>query len=162
MSNYTQEKWYQGLSKNLQPLADNSLQLLAREKNNPESLGDYQFIVFPLAKAFEAFLKDWLYQQQLITDRTYNSKKFSIGRSHNPDVRIEQRDEYWYYDDFLQLCGEHTARFVWDTWLERNHLFHLYPGEEYNLTLPEAENKINQIIKAIDLCLYCQKESSST
>ncbi len=154
------EKWYRGLKANLRPLASLSLQLLAREKANfaNSPLDNYEFIVFPLAKAFEAFLKDFLFAQKLINERTYNSKKFSIGRSLNPDVRLEQRDQYWYYDDFLQLCGQEVALFVWETWLERNRLFHLYPGEEYNLTLTEAEEKINQIIRAIDLCLYCQRE----
>ncbi len=169
MINLDSEKWYQGLAPNLRPLALLSWQLLAREKASQKELQnsavsmsvpiqDYQFIVFPLAKAFEAFLKDLLYNAGLITDRTYNSKKFSIGRSLNPDVRLEQRDQYWYFDDLAHFCGEQTARFIWDTWLERNRLFHLYPGEEYHLSLEEAEAKMRQIIRAIDLCLFCARE----
>lgn len=153
------EKWYQGLSENLRPLAKISLRLLAREKANPGAFSDYQFVVFPLAKAFEAFVKDLLFQAGLVSERTYNSKKFSIGRSLNPDVRLEQRDQYWFYDDLARWCGEDTARFVWETWLERNRLFHLYPGEEYHLTLEEAESKIQQIISAIDRCLFCAREN---
>ncbi|MDO5561200.1 MAG: hypothetical protein Q4G02_00250 [bacterium] len=158
MTDYSQEKWYTGLSLNLQPLMDTTMKLLEREKNRPGEFEDYQFIVFPLAKAFEAFLKDWLYQQNLIEERVYRSKKFSMGRSLNPDVRLEQRDEFWFYDDLLQTCGEHTARFVWETWLERNRLFHLYPGEEYKLSLNEAEALVQQFIRAIDLCLFCVSE----
>lgn len=159
MINIDGEKWYQGLGENLRPLAKMSLQLLAREKSQPGQFADYQFIVYPFAKLFEAFLKDLIFQAKLIPERAYNSKKFSIGRSLNPDVRLEQRDEYWFYDDLARWCGEDLAREVWETWLERNRLFHLYPGEVYHLTLVEAEQKVNQIIRTIDKCLFCAREN---
>ncbi len=159
--NYAQptgEKWYQGLGPQLRPLALQSLQLLEREKKSPGTFSDYQFIVFPFAKAYEVYLKDLLFQAQIIDQRTYNNKYFSIGRALNPDVRLEQRDQNWYYDDLIELTDEKVARYLWDTWLERNRLIHLYPGEEKALTLEEAEAQINHFIRAIDLSFYALRE----
>ncbi len=153
------KKWYHFLSSSLQPLALLSMQLLKREKEQSLELANYDFIVFPLAKAYETFLKDYLFSLKLIPERIYRSKKFSIGRSLNPDVRLEQRDEFWLYDDLHRLCGEHVAREIWDAWLMRNRLIHLYPGEVQSTSLAQAENKINQLIRVIELCGHCAFEN---
>lgn len=152
------EKWYQFLSPNLRPLALQSLQLLKKAQEAPESFDNYDYIVYPLAKAYECFLKDYLLAMNLIDRKTYASKQFAIGRSLNPDVRLEQRDEFWFYDDLAQVCGEHVAREIWDGWLIRNRLFHLFPGEKQHCNLREAEEKIRQFVKIIELCQECVRE----
>ena len=149
------KKWYHRLRPNLRPWALETLQLLRLAKENPDRFVNFDFVVFPIARIYEPFLKDFFHDQGLIDDTTYRSKKFSLGRSLNPDVRLEQRDELWLYDDVARSCGEPIARELWDAWLERNHLMHLYPGEIRTLTLPEAEAKVNQFIRAIDLCAAC-------
>jgi hypothetical protein len=151
------EKWYHFLDEPLRPLALESLALLKREKAKPDQYVNYDFVVFPLAKAYEPFLKSYLYRLGLIDNRTYNSKKFSIGRSLNPDIHLEQRDAYWYFDDLAKKCGENVSREVWEMWLVRNRLFHLYPGEIQTTTLAQAEVMINNFIKAIELCMVCER-----
>lgn len=150
-----EKKWYQQLSPELLPLVEQSLQLLRQAKANPEQFSNYDYVVFPFAKAYEPFLKKYLYDLNLIDERTYHSKKFSIGRSLNPDVHLEQRDQAWYYDDLVRHCGDKVAREIWQTWLKRNQLFHLYPGEINSLSLTEAEAMINSFIRVIELCQHC-------
>lgn len=150
-----EKKWYQYLSPELLPLVEQSLQLLHQAKANPYKFDNYDYVVFPFAKAYEPFLKKYLFDLHLIDEHIYRSKKFSIGRSLNPDVHLEQRDENWYYDDLVKHCGQQVAREIWQTWLKRNQLFHLYPGEIYKLNIVEAEALINQFIKAIELCQHC-------
>jgi hypothetical protein len=145
------KKWYQYLGEELRPLALESLTLLQRERQDPGRFPNYDFVVFPLAKAYEPFLKTFLFQLNLIDERTYNSKKFSIGRALNPDVQLGQRDEAWYYDDLARALGEPVAREVWQTWLVRNRLFHLYPGEVQTTDLETAANMIEQLIKMISI-----------
>lgn len=149
------KKWYQYLGEELRPLALQSLTLLQEAKGRAEPFATYDYVVFPLAKAYEPFLKSYLYRLNLITQRTYNSKKFSIGRSLNPDVRLDQRDDEWYYDDLARHCGEQVAREVWEMWLVRNQLFHLYPGEIEQVSLPQAEAMIKGFIRMIELCSAC-------
>jgi hypothetical protein len=155
------QKWYHVLSSALRPLALDSLQLLHREQQQSTQFSNYDFVVFPLAKAYESFLKDFLFSLDLIDEATYRSKKFSIGRSLNPDVRLEQRDEWWFYDDLARLCGADVAREIWDAWLERNRLVHLYPEEIQTTTLADAESKINNFIRVISLCGVCTPSSST-
>ena len=154
---FMSDEWYYLLSENLRPLALESLQLLKFAKEHPDDFDNFDFVTFPLAKAYEVFLKDLLFKLELIDERTYNSKKLSIGRAINPDIRLEQRDQFWFYDDVLACCGEHTAREIWDGWLLRNRLIHLYPGESPLVSLPEAEEIINEFVRIISLCSQCQK-----
>ena len=151
------EKWYVSLNENLRPWALESLQLLHLAQHSGETFVNYDFVVYPLAKAYEGFLKDFLWKLKLIDERTYNSKKFSIGRALNPDVRLEQRDEGWLFDDLVRECGDHVAYAIWDAWLMRNRLIHLYPGEIQTTTLPEAESKIKQLVRVIELCSVCPR-----
>ena len=151
------KQWYHYLSPAVRPWAKQSLQLLKQAKQQRETVAydNYDYIVFPLAKAYETFLKDYLYAMHVIDEYTYNNKRFAIGRALNPDVRLEQRDDWWLYDDLAQTCGERVAREVWDTWLMRNKLMHLYPGEKQETTLAQAEEKIQQFIRVIELCAVC-------
>ncbi|MBQ6437779.1 hypothetical protein IJJ12_00160 [bacterium] len=145
------KKWYHYVAENLRPWALETMQLLRMCKESEQKLANYDFVVYPIARIYEPFLKDVFYAHHLIEQTTYRSKKFSLGRSLNPDVRLEQRNELWLYDDVVRLAGERVTRELWDTWLERNHLMHLYPGEIQTLTLKQAEAKIDLFIRAIEL-----------
>jgi hypothetical protein len=130
--------------------------LYNREKNNHQILSDYSFIVFPAAKAFEGFLKDYLLSMGLISKETHQSKRFRIGRALNPDVPQNQRDVWWLYDDVSHTCGEETARHLWTTWLEcRNHVFHFFPGEKSSMTLERAAQHLAQIEHSMELATQC-------
>lgn len=143
-------------SKQIQ-LVELSFALYERELTSATQLFDYSFIVFPIAKAYEGFLKQYLFDLELIDKKTYEGKKFRIGRALNPDVHMGQRDLYWLFDDLSQLCGEQVAHDLWLTWLEcRNRVFHYYPNSENALSLAAAKEKIDMVVASLDAAVTCR------
>lgn len=120
---------------------------------------DYSFVVFPAAKAYEGFLKRYLYESGLIERKVYLSRRFRIGRALNPDIARAHRDKHWHYDDLTRLCGETTARQMWQAWLEcRNHLFHFFPDEAHHaseITCDEARARLDQLAQAVQAAQAC-------
>ncbi|MFZ1721726.1 MAG: hypothetical protein WAU07_04425, partial [Microgenomates group bacterium] len=138
-------------------LIETSYALHERELENPTKFEDYSFVVFPISKAYEGFLKRYFFDLKLIDKQTYEGKKFRIGRALNPDVYSNQRDDDWLYDDLTQLCGETVARDLWNTWLEcRNRVFHFFPLSENAITLEQAKNKIDQVAESIESAVMCK------
>lgn len=151
--------WFVKLDQDQQNLIKLSEFLLEREQMSQAILTDYAFVVFPVAKAYEAFLKQYLYDLQLIPQHTYESNKFRIGRALNPDIRESQQDEFWLYDNVEQLCGGGVARELWQTWLNcRNKVVHFFPLETHRVSLTQAEDKLNQILITMDMAFHCRLE----
>lgn len=122
-------------------------------------LYDYSFVIFPVAKAYEGFLKQYLYDLQLIDERTFEGKKFRIGRAMNPDIRESQQDEFWLYDDLELFCGRQTAHVLWQTWLQcRNRVVHFFPKDEHRISLPQAKERIEMVVETIDTAFQCKAE----
>lgn len=113
---------------------------------------DYSFVVFPAAKAYEGFLKKLFFDLGFITEEDYSGKRFRIGKALNPTLPKEIRNDHWVYKKIVIYCGgAELADKLWDTWrLSRNLVFHWFPNEKNALTLSEAQNRLNQIIDAID------------
>ena len=133
--------WYMYLTPWQRELVDTSAQLLEILAPTSPSfnqvaapvLADYGFLVFPLAKAYEGFLKKYFLNLNLITPDMYNSRKFRIGRAFNPDVNNNQKNELWLFDDVSRSCGQETARQLWEAWLSgRNQVFHYFPDSIHN------------------------------
>jgi hypothetical protein len=112
---------------------------------------DYSFVVFPAAKAYEGFLKKLFLDLKFITEEDYYGKHFRIGKALNPSLPRQLRRE-GVYDKIVHFCQEHAlADKLWDTWrLSRNLTFHWFPNEKNTITLTEAGERIEMIIKAID------------
>ncbi len=158
---YLQESWFLYLDQTQQQLVDLAFQLAAREKELNSELHDYSFVVFPMAKAYEGFLKSYFYELALIDTPTFEGKKFRVGRALNPDIRRNQRDEFWLFDDVEHLCGEALARELWDTWLEcRNRIFHYFPTEKHPITLPRANSYLEKMQQAMHAAVACQEDKS--
>lgn len=118
---------------------------------------DFAFVVFPAAKAYEGFLKEYLFRLGLIQRSVYEGRFFRIGRSFNPDLPSNLRDKDWLYDDVAKMCDDATARLLWETWLNaRNHLFHFYPHDRYEVTFPESVHLIGSVLTAMNMALSCQ------
>jgi hypothetical protein len=118
---------------------------------------DYAFVVFPLAKAYEGFLKIFFFQLGVVKKDVYHARHFRIGRSFNPDLHPNLRDASWLYDDAVRLCGEDVARELWQIWLDaRNHLFHFFPADRYVLTNQEAGVLIGRLLAAMQAALACR------
>lgn len=145
------------LDENERALAQVSFDLYQRELKLDSHLTDYSFIVFDIAKAYEGFLKRYLFELNLIDRGTYESKRFRLGRALNPDVRYDQRDRYWLYDDVARLCGQAVARQLWKSWLEsRNRVFHYFPRESATMTLQQAGQHLSELAQTIEAAMLCQ------
>lgn len=151
MDSPQQTIWYNYLDTHQKELIDVSFALL-QKKDLLVGLKDFSFLVFPMSKAYEGFLKKVFYDLQLINKDTYQGRRFRIGRAFNPDIREYQRDEDWLYDDVERKFGKDVARQLWNTWLEcRNRVFHFFITEKQTLSLAEAVAKIEMITDSIQL-----------
>ncbi len=141
-------------------LIHDSLVLIAYFEDKPlepNEIHDYAFVVFPLAKAFEGFLKTYFYRKNLITEKVYSGRHFRVGRSFNPDLPDKYRDEFWVYDDVARECGEDLARRMWNVWLDaRNHLFHYFPNDKYDVTLAQAKELVFHTLDVVTDAIHCE------
>lgn len=153
-----QKIWWNYLEEDLQELLGEAFLILETMKGmgadlpaGKQRFHDYSFVVFPAAKAYEGFLKKLFLDLKLITDTDYYGKHFRIGKALNPSLPKEIRHE-GIYDKFVKhFKGHELADKLWDTWrLSRNLTFHWFPNEKNALTLPEAGERIDMIIGAID------------
>lgn len=130
--------------------------LLDREKKAAASawIVDYGFLVYPAAKAYEGFLKTYLYRNGLITPERYQSEHFRIGKALNPDLPFKFREDGWVWDDLARLYGDDIPARLWSTWRKcRNHVFHFKPDKLRLYTLVEAQIKIELIFSTIELAV---------
>jgi len=153
------EPWFTHLSADLQDLAKTSILLYDYILEHQGKLPDYSFVVFSMSKAYEGFLKSYLFKKGLIDKKTYEGHRFRIGRALNPDLRNFYRDEQWLYDDLATTCGQDTAREIWEVWLKcRNRVFHFFPGENKMLTLEQAGEHLNLMINIFNKVMPCLQE----
>lgn len=154
---YYAQDWYVTLSSWQKELVRTSWELLAREERLQSNFSDYSFIVFPMAKAYEGFLKDFFYKIDLIDRITYENKHFRIGKAINPDISPSRRDGDWLYNDIAQMCSPELAREMWDTWLEcRNQIFHYFPNNERKISLQQATDRLEMIARIMDGMNSCK------
>jgi hypothetical protein len=155
------ESWFAYLDTKQQQLVELSFQLLERERSLSSTYPDYAFMVFPMAKAYEGFLKNYFYDLALIDTSTYEGRKFRVGRALNPDISRNQRDEFWLFDDVEHLCGTSLARELWNTWLEcRNRVFHYFPKSEQPLTLERSAEYLERIREVMTDAIACYSENA--
>lgn len=112
-------------------------------------LNDYSFIMAPLAKAYEGFLKDFFLKIDLIDQKQYQSDRFRVGKVLNPSLRYKRFSVFQKLTD-LGDDGEELAELLWDAWkYGRNKVFHYFPGNTKNISMKKAENTMNTVITAI-------------
>lgn len=151
MESPKQTNWYKYLDLPQQELVTVTFSLL-QKKEALSDLKDFSFLVFPMSKAYEGFLKKVFYDLQLISKETYQGRRFRIGRALNPDIRHYQKDEDWLYDNVETHFGREAARQLWDTWLLcRNRVFHYFANEKPTLSFDEAIQKIEMIVESMKL-----------
>ncbi len=151
--------WFQGLAPSEQELIRISAQLFERERTNSFTFSDYSFVVFPMAKAYEGFIKRTLFEAGLVSKPLYLSKRLRIGRVLNPDLRQQHRDELWLYDDFERQCSKEVAQLLWQVWLKcRNNIVHFFPEEKYTVSLTTSREELVSIASAIEQTVSCAIE----
>ncbi len=154
--------WFEYLEDSQKELVLLSRELLKREQTTKTAFSDYGFVVFPMSKAYEGFLKQYFYDLALIDTPTFEGRRFRIGRALNPDIRRSQRDEFWLYDDLEHLCGAALAHELWETWLEcRNRVFHFFPVGEQVVTLERAEHMVDRLSSAFSAAVMCHDSTNT-
>jgi len=140
-----QSPWLKYLDPGQENLVKTSF-YLSQQFVDENYINDFSFIVFPMAKAYEGFLKKVLLDLNLISHKVYYGRRFRIGRALNPDVSPKQRDQWWLFDDLSRIFNQGLAQEIWQTWLQcRNHIFHFFPNGEQVLSLDEAISCLNKM-----------------
>lgn len=161
MLSITNQTWFTYLSLDQQVLAETAIKLL--KQGEAVQMNDYSYVVFPLAKAYEGFLKKYFFELGLISQSVFESRRFRIGRAFNPDLNGNQQDELWIFDDVARMCGVTLAREMWDAWLEcRNQVFHYFPLQNKTLSLAQAEAKLQQLALVMEGAVRCQAQEFGT
>lgn len=144
--------WWNQLEPDLQSLFEQSVELTRRVKYWDQNFDDYSFIVFPAAKAYEGFLKNFFLDMGFITKEQYLGRKFRIGRALNPDLEKKYRIKEGVYDKLTKYCkSPDLSEKLWNTWKEsRNKLFHWFANEANIVSYPEAKERIEMIVDSID------------
>lgn len=138
--------------KNLSPQQKalvNDVQLVLEKLNGFDHISDYSFLVAPVSKAYEGYLKDFFLKTNIIDDFNYRSDHFRVGKTLNPSLRYKKFSIYQRLAD-LTDNGEELAETLWDAWkFGRNEIFHYFPDKLKNLGRQEAEDRINLVLNAI-------------
>lgn len=164
---YERSQWFGYLDHSMQDLVRVSIEILEREENDPEQVfHDYSFVVFPMAKAYEGFLKKVFLETGLITRVDFESKHFRVGKSLNPDLPKKYRRDDWVYGKLVERLqpegkGE-LPDLMWEMWREgRNLLFHYWPEHENFISLEVARKKVEDIVRVIEEVVGTLNVSSS-
>lgn len=149
------------LASDQKELVQISVLLFQQEARTGIRFSDYSFVVFPMAKAYEGFLKEYLLKGRFISWEQFHDHHFRIGRAINPDVRPAHRDASWLFDDLERNCSPELARLVWETWLQcRNQVFHYFPSQVKRLSLNRAGEYLLTIHSTMTQTLACRVANS--
>ncbi len=120
-------------------------------ENNKYNFKDYAFLVFPFAKAYEGFMKQFLLDDGLISESQYHSDHIRIGLLLCPD--IPDYDQRSIYARIAGKNGSELAESMWTTWKYcRNQVFHYYPHNSKAIDLIGAKERIEMILMTINSC----------
>lgn len=114
-----------------------------------DHINDYSFIVSPISKAYEGYLKDFFLKTRIIDRYDYESDRFRVGKTLNPSLRYRR---FSIYQKLANLSeeGEALAEKLWTAWkYGRNEIFHYFPNNLKNLSRNEAEERIIMLLEAI-------------
>lgn len=138
------------LSENQRGLILDGEQLLDEVEDFNAKVYDYSFVVFPFAKAYEGFLKQFFLDLRLIREDEYYGDEIRIGRILNPNYMKKQKNVYY------KICGPSQqstvmANKLWTIWKKgRNQVFHYFPHNFRKLSKEEALILIQEFIDAMD------------
>jgi hypothetical protein len=127
----------------------NDIEIILKRLQIQDPVSDFSFLVAPIAKAYEGFLKDFFLKLNIISDNEYESDRFRVGKTLNPSLRYKRFSVYQKLSEYHDK-GEELAEKLWDAWkFGRNEIFHYFPGNYKNLSKNEAEERINLLLRAI-------------
>lgn len=143
------EQLYNYLPSEQRDLIADCEKLIEDAHNHPQELTDYSYIVFPIAKMYEGFLKKLFLDLNIIDNNQYYSEHFRIGKALNPNLEPHLRLESVYDKLCHHFEGEVIASALWQAWKKgRNLLFHYFPGNLSRISLSEAEFTVRFVLEA--------------
>ncbi len=106
MERFEQTSWWKYLTEPMRDLARQSYALLERERGRVEEYKyhDYSFVVFPMAKAYEGFLKKLFFDLGLINKQQYGGDRFRVGKTLNPNLPKRYQWD-WVYEKLVAKWG---------------------------------------------------------
>ncbi len=123
------------------------------EKDKQVAFNDYSFVVFPFAKAYEGFLKEFFLDIGFITEKDYFSDHFRVGKVLSPHLAKQLKKKSVYQRVSVEMSRE-LADNMWETWKNgRNEVFHYFPHNLRSLTLDEAKDIIFHIVNTMEKAL---------
>ena len=132
-------------------LLDDCEKLIQDAKVHPKGLTDYSYIVFPVAKMYEGFLKKLLLDLGIIVDDQYKSDHFRIGKALNPNLEAHLRLESVYDKICTHFESKEIADSLWQAWKRgRNLLFHYFPGNLQRISLRQAEETVKFVLEVME------------
>lgn len=125
---------------------------------------DYSYLAFPFAKAYEGFLKQLFFDIGFIEKWQYESDHFRIGKVLSPNLVRRLRDSSIYMKLTERLGNSDLADDLWRVWKRgRNLIFHYFPHNLSAISLAQAEEIINEIVKVMQSAvLICQPPGANT
>ena len=154
MEEYKKTNWWKYLEEEMRDLVGESYTLLGREERLQENLHDYSFVVFPMAKAYEGFLKKLFYDLGLINKRQYGGDRFRVGKALNPNLPKRYQWD-WVYGKLELACrGDEVPLQMWEVWKKaRNRIFHFFSDHHEFITLQQAKELIREIGETMEKAL---------
>jgi len=127
----------------------NDVEIILKRVNPNDNIHDYSFFVAPIAKAYEGFLKDFFLKVGIISIDDYEGERFRVGKTLNPSLRYKRFSVFQKLSD-IHENGEELAENLWNAWkFGRNEIFHYFPNISKDLTIEEAEERIDMVLKAM-------------
>lgn len=147
----------------MRDLAGESLVLLEREEKLSDDLHDYSFVVFPMAKAYEGFLKKLFFDLGLINKQQYGGDRFRVGKTLNPNLPKRYQWD-WVYEKLVTVCrGDEVPLQMWEMWKKaRNRTFHFFPDHHEFITLDEARQLIEEVTAVMERSLETCRINTNT
>ena len=137
------------LSPSQDALINDVVTVLNLIKNN--HINDYSFLVAPVSKAYEGYLKDFFLKTNIIDNYSYQSDRFRVGKTLNPSLRYKRFSIYQKLAN-MGPKGEELAEKLWTAWkYGRNEIFHYFPNKLKYLSRQEADDRIKLLLDAIIL-----------
>lgn len=164
MKDFEQTNWWKYLTEPMRDLAGESYVLLEQEdsrlrQGSGEPKHDYSFVVFPMAKAYEGFLKKLFYDLGLINKHQYGGDRFRVGKALNPNLPKRYQWDWVYAKLSLACGGDEVPLQMWEVWKKaRNRIFHFFPDHHEFITLQQARELIREIGEIMEKALIqCER-----
>jgi len=132
-------KLWERLSPEMKDFLLDAESLVEQAKSSSRILTDYSYLVFPVSKAYEGFLKKLFFDLGIISKELYKGEHFRIGKALNPYIEPYLKVES-YYEKICDKLGTDLTMELWEYWKKgRNLLFHYFPNHLQCIRISEAE-----------------------